>query len=77
MNQSAEQYYVPHGSLWPIVASVSLTVGVIGAANWFNGNASGPTILYIGLAMVVFMMFVRVIVTAFVVVVLSWWQCLS
>ena len=57
MNQSAEQYYVPHGSLWPIVASVSLTVGVIGAANWFNGNASGPTILYIGLAMVVFMMF--------------------
>jgi cytochrome c oxidase subunit 3 len=48
---------VPHGSHWPIVASVSLTVGVVGAANWFNGNASGQAILYLGLAMVAFMMF--------------------
>jgi len=57
MAHSADQYYVPHGSHWPIVASVALTVGVVGAANWFNGNASGQMILFIGLAMVVFMMF--------------------
>ncbi len=54
---SSDHYYVPHGSHWPIVASVALTVGVIGAANWFNGNASGQMILFVGLAMVVFMMF--------------------
>jgi len=57
MAHSADQYYVPHGSHWPIIASVALTVGVVGAANWFNGNASGQMVLYIGLAMVAFMMF--------------------
>jgi len=57
MAHSADQYYVPHGSYWPIIASVALTVGVVGAAQWFNGNASGQMILFIGLAMVVFMMF--------------------
>lgn len=57
MAHSADQYYVPHGSHWPIVASVALTVGVVGAANWFNGNSSGQMVLYLGLAMIVFMMF--------------------
>jgi cytochrome c oxidase subunit 3 len=57
MAHSADDYYVPHGSYWPIIASVALTVGVVGAANWFNGNGSGQVVLYIGLAMVVFMMF--------------------
>lgn len=54
---SSDHYYVPHGSHWPIVASVALTTGVIGAANWFNGHASGQMILFVGLAMVAFMMF--------------------
>ena len=57
MAHSADSYYVPHGSHWPIVASVALTVGVVGAANWFNGAASGQMVLYIGLAMIAFMMF--------------------
>jgi len=57
MAHAADSYYVPHGSHWPIVASVALTVGVVGAANWFNGNASGQMIMYIGLAMIAFMMF--------------------
>ena len=57
MAHSADDYYVPHGSHWPIVASVALTVSAVGAANWFNGNASGQIITYIGLAMIAFMMF--------------------
>ena len=57
MATAGDHYYVPHGSHWPIVASVSLTVGVVGAANWFNGNASGQAILFLGLAMIAFMMF--------------------
>jgi cytochrome c oxidase subunit 3 len=57
MAHADNHYYVPHGSHWPIVASVALTVGVVGAANWFNGNASGEVILFVGLAMIAFMMF--------------------
>ena len=57
MTHSADDYYVPHGSYWPIIASVSLAIGVVGAANWFNGNTSSQFMLYLGLAMVVFMMF--------------------
>jgi cytochrome c oxidase subunit III len=57
MAHANDHYYVPHGSYWPIVASIAMTIGVIGAANWFNGNASGLTILLIGLAMIAIMMF--------------------
>jgi len=32
MSHSADSYYVPHGSHWPIVASVALTTSVVGAA---------------------------------------------
>jgi cytochrome c oxidase subunit 3 len=38
MSHSADSYYVPHASHWPIVASVSLTTSVVGAAMWFNGQ---------------------------------------
>ncbi len=57
MAHASDHYYVPHGSHWPIVASVALTVGVVGAANWFNGNASGQMMLYVGLGLIAFMMF--------------------
>jgi len=57
MAHSADEYYVPHGSHWPIVASVSLTTGVVGASLWFNGSAGGQMVLFIGLAMIAFMMF--------------------
>jgi cytochrome c oxidase subunit 3 len=57
MAHSADSYYVPHSSYWPIIASVALTIGVVGAANWFNGNSTGQITLYIGLALVAFMMF--------------------
>lgn len=57
MAHTADHYYVPHGSHWPIIASISLTTGVVGAALWFNGHASGEIVLFIGLALVAFMMF--------------------
>jgi cytochrome c oxidase subunit 3 len=57
MAHTSDHYYVPHGSHWPIIASVALTVGVVGLANWFNGNASGQLITIIGLGLIVFMMF--------------------
>ncbi len=46
MAQTGDHYYVPHGSHWPIVASVGLFIGVAGAAMSFNGGGFGmPTLI--------------------------------
>ncbi len=57
MSHAADAYYVPHSSYLPIVASVALTVSVVGAAYWFNEATIGPVTFYIGLAMVLAMLF--------------------
>jgi cytochrome c oxidase subunit III len=51
----ADKYYVPHGSPWPIVGSVSLFTTVVGAALWLNDAAAGPGVLTAGLLLLAFM----------------------
>jgi cytochrome c oxidase subunit 3 len=51
----ADKYYVPHGSRWPIIGSVSLFTTVSGAALWINGAAIGPWTLAAGLLLLLFM----------------------
>jgi cytochrome c oxidase subunit III len=51
----ADKYYVPHGSPWPIVGSVSLFTTVGGAAMWINGAAAGPWVMAAGLLLLTFM----------------------
>jgi cytochrome c oxidase subunit 3 len=51
----ADKYYVPHGSRWPIIGSVSLFTTVSGAAMWINGAALGPWTLAAGLLLLLFM----------------------
>src|SRR5688572_15645166 len=51
----ADKYYVPHGSPWPIIGSISLFTTVIGAALWINESSGGPVLFSIGLLMVAFM----------------------
>jgi cytochrome c oxidase subunit III len=51
----ADKYYVPHGSPWPIIGSVSLFTAVIGAALWINESSGGPVLFTVGLLMVAFM----------------------
>ena len=41
-------YYVPEQSKLPILASLGLFLTVFGAANWMNGNDSGPTVFFCG-----------------------------
>ena len=36
-------YFVPHGSRWPIFASVGLFIMMVGAALWLNQAAAGGT----------------------------------
>lgn len=55
MAHTGDHYYVPHGSHWPIVASVGITTMVVGAALAFNG--ASLSVMMVGFAMVVFMMF--------------------
>ena len=48
-------YYVPHGSKWPIIATIGVCTAMVGGSSLLNGNDMGKYILAIGLAMVVFM----------------------
>ena len=52
---SQEVYYVPDGSKWPIIATLSLFTSFLGGAVWFNGGDIGKFILFIGLAAVALM----------------------
>jgi cytochrome c oxidase subunit 3 len=42
-------YFVPHGSKWPVFASVFLFVTMVGLASWLNHVSWGETAFYVGL----------------------------
>jgi cytochrome c oxidase subunit 3 len=43
-------YFVPHGSRWPVFASVALFATMIGLASWLNEVSWGKTVFFVGLA---------------------------
>ena len=47
---SQEIYYIPDGSKWPIVGTLSLFITFLGGAMMFNSVDSGKYVLIIGLA---------------------------
>jgi cytochrome c oxidase subunit 3 len=53
----AGKYYIPHGSKWPIVGSVSLFITMLGVAMLLNGINVAPWILLLGLLAVAYMFF--------------------
>jgi cytochrome c oxidase subunit 3 len=57
MTESHRGYYVPHGTHWPIVGSIGLTTMLVGFATLLNGSSTGMTMMMLGAAIVVFMMF--------------------
>ncbi len=62
---STPRYYVPHSSIWPIVGSIALFLTAFGAANFIQQSTEkvaaegsfGVVILFVGLALLIFMMF--------------------
>ncbi|MDC0183059.1 cytochrome c oxidase subunit 3 [Nitrosomonadales bacterium] len=52
---SQELYYIPDGSKWPIVGTLSLFITFLGGAMMFNGVDSGTYVLIIGLAALTYM----------------------
>jgi cytochrome c oxidase subunit 3 len=51
------KYYIPHGSKWPIVGSISLFITMLGVASWLNGVNVGPYVVIVGLLAVFYMFF--------------------
>ena len=47
-------YYIPHGSKWPIIASIAVCTAMVGGSTLLNGNPSGKYILFVGLVLIVF-----------------------
>jgi len=50
-------YYVPAGSRWPVFASVALFVSMFGFATWLNDAAWGRPVFFLGLAMLMAILF--------------------
>jgi len=57
MSETNGSYYVPHGSGWPIIGSVGLFVMLQGFANYLNGSSVGSTVMLIGFATLLVMVF--------------------
>ena len=53
----ANVYYVPHGSRWPVVASVALFATMVGFASWLNEASWGRPLFFVGLAMLAAILF--------------------
>lgn len=51
------QYYLPHGSFWPITGSIGLGTVFVGSAIWLNGAEIGSTLIMIGAAITLVMLF--------------------
>ncbi len=56
-SKDANVYFVPHGSIWPIVGSIGLFITMIGVANWLNEVSWGKPVFFFGLAIMVLMLF--------------------
>ncbi|OOZ37956.1 cytochrome c oxidase subunit 3, partial [Solemya elarraichensis gill symbiont] len=54
---SHDEYYVPHGTNWPIIGTIGLTTLFVGFSNYLNGNGVGTYVALAGLAIVIYMVF--------------------
>lgn len=57
MAQAQGNYYVPHGSHWPIVGSIGLFTTMVGLSLWLNEIGAGMFVFFAGVAILLYMMF--------------------
>lgn len=57
MSAATGGYYIPHEAKWPIVGSIGLFTTFWGLASWFNGSGMGQFMFFVGMAIMVFMLF--------------------
>ena len=58
MAHSENSYYVPHSTRWPLITSIGLFILFGGFSIVLNGGSIGQYAMYVGLAIVIWMMFV-------------------
>ncbi len=56
-NSSDNQYYVPHGTNWPIIGSIGLSTLLWGFIQFLNESTNGKYIMIVGLAILIYMFF--------------------
>ncbi len=54
---SEQEYYVPDGTYWPIIGSIGITTLFVGFANQMHSVEWGDSLMGLGLAITIFMMF--------------------
>jgi cytochrome c oxidase subunit 3 len=54
---TADQYYVPHGTRWPIVGSIGMITMLGSAAFWVNDYEVAPWTFALGALILIYMMF--------------------
>ncbi len=57
MSQAHDSYYIPHGTRWPIIGSIGITLLLAGSGSWLNGSDSAKYIALAGLLVIIFMLF--------------------
>lgn len=50
-------YYIPHGTKWPFLSTVSLIVLFVGFANYMNGYSTGVILMLSGLSLLLIMVY--------------------
>ena len=55
--QSREDYYIPHGSYWPILGSLGLFAMLGGFAGSLHGSMTGTVSMIFGFGIIIFMVF--------------------
>jgi cytochrome c oxidase subunit 3 len=57
MNGTVDKYFVPEPSKYPIFGSVALLLFGAGAVMWLNRVSAGPWVFFLGVAVLVYMLF--------------------
>ena len=57
MSHTLEKYFVPEPSIYPIFGSVALLLFGGGAVMWLNDVGPGPLVFFLGIALLIYMMF--------------------
>lgn len=57
MQQSKDEYFIPHGSYWPFLGSVGMFALLGGFASSLHDSALGTGIMILGLGIIIFMVF--------------------
>lgn len=56
-HHDANIYYVPHGSRWPVFASVALFITMFGLASWMNDTSYGKPTFFVGAVILLAILF--------------------